>query len=380
MRIGELLLQRKLRPSELAKALEEQATSKRRLTSLLIARGLIDFDDGSRALGDQKGVPCALAKHLANRDESLAKLFPEELGRASCALPIGRTSKGVLIVCVRDPEPAVLAALQTAVRGEVLMVIAPATRLEHLIAAAYGANPAEEFDVDLGSSPNLPPLPDLESLDPASVRLSLTDLDDARVTKVPSKSGQHAVVGPAVSRTATNRPPPSPGELAPSQPRTTLPAPPPTLESTAHALERATTREEATDRALTYLAGRWVSALVLAVRDSTALGYRGHGVQVRGGVESIVLPLALPSTVQRAVESRRISVQTPAGPAQEQLGRLLNTPHAFACAPVTVAGQVVAVLVVGDPVQGAGDVPEANVALGKLALVLGGAYDRVRRG
>ena len=84
MRIGELLLERRaLRPSELALALEEQARSGRRLCSLLISRGAIEFDDGARALGDQQGVPCALAKHLANRDPAVAGLIPAELGRAS---------------------------------------------------------------------------------------------------------------------------------------------------------------------------------------------------------------------------------------------------------------------------------------------------------
>ena len=52
MLIGELLLdQRKLRPSDLARALAEKPAS-RRLCSFLIAKGLVDFDDASRALGE----------------------------------------------------------------------------------------------------------------------------------------------------------------------------------------------------------------------------------------------------------------------------------------------------------------------------------------
>src|SRR5690606_15372426 len=125
------------------------------------ARGLVDFDDASRALGEQMGVPCALAKHLAGRDASLASLIPPELGRASCALPIGRTSQGAVIVCVRDPAPAVLAALRQATSAEIMMVVAPAMRLEHLVNEAYGAPPTEEFDIDfstgLEDNPMSPP-------------------------------------------------------------------------------------------------------------------------------------------------------------------------------------------------------------------------------
>src|SRR5689334_8993504 len=100
MRIGELLVeQRKLRQSDLARALNEKPANKR-LISYLISKGLVDFDDASRALGEQKSVACALAKHLAGRDPTLATLIPAELGRSACVLPIGKTSKGAVIVCV----------------------------------------------------------------------------------------------------------------------------------------------------------------------------------------------------------------------------------------------------------------------------------------
>src|SRR5260221_14172142 len=102
MRIGDMLLDRRaVRPSDLALALEEQARTGRRLCSLLISRGAIDFDDAARALGDQRNVPCALAKHLVSRDPAVATVISPELGRAWHALPIGRTPGGALIVAVR---------------------------------------------------------------------------------------------------------------------------------------------------------------------------------------------------------------------------------------------------------------------------------------
>src|SRR5262249_41481145 len=150
VRIGDLLLERgAVRQTELQLALDEQARNAgRRLCSLLITRGAIDFDEASRALGDQRGVPCALAKHLAHRDPAIAEMIPPELGRASHALPIGRTSGGALIVAVRDPSPVLRATLEVAARSDVMLVVTPATRLEHLIAASYGASD-DEFDVEL---------------------------------------------------------------------------------------------------------------------------------------------------------------------------------------------------------------------------------------
>src|SRR5437879_1184982 len=118
MRIGELLLgQRKVRPSELQRCLEESGAKGIRLVSLLIRAGALEFDDGARALGEQHGMPCVLAKHLAAREPVLASMIPAELARAWCALPIGR-SKGVLVVCVRDPGEQLKTQLEKATRGD----------------------------------------------------------------------------------------------------------------------------------------------------------------------------------------------------------------------------------------------------------------------
>src|SRR5439155_15460760 len=113
MRIGDLLLeQRKIKHGAIALALDEQKRTPRRLISLLIKAGVLDFDDGSRALGEQRGMPCVLERHLAARDPALAKTIPQEIGRAWCVLPIGRASNGSLVVCVRDPDSHLLATLE----------------------------------------------------------------------------------------------------------------------------------------------------------------------------------------------------------------------------------------------------------------------------
>lgn len=378
MRIGELLVeQRKLRQSDLTRALAE-ATPGKRLCSILIKRGLVDYDDAARALGEQKGVPCALAKHIAGRDPKLASLIPAELGRSSFALPIGKSSRGEIVVCVRDPAPALLATLERAIGKKVTMVITPAARLDDLLLESYGDSPVEEFDVDFSSqveAPNLvtpsrtmtpprPPLPDLSALDPDSVRLSLTDLDDVRVDKDPTQSGQIPIVSGARPSTI----PPLGRAIRPaSEPSRAM-----TLDAMRAGLDQATSREAATDVVLSYVSTRWLAAVVFAVRENMAMGYRGYRVIAP---ESITISLTSPSTVQAAVESRSVSAQRPNGVAQDTLIRALSGPTNPAAAPVLVGGKAVAVLAVGDPVEG--DLTNVARDLETLTEALGSAYSRI---
>ena len=350
MRIGELLVEhRKLRRADLDRVLAEQPPD-RRLCSLLITRGLVDFDDAARALGEQKGVACALAKHLAGRDPELAKLIPATLGRESCALPLGRTSGGALIVATRDPAPALLAALEAAVKSEILMVIAPAQRLMTLIEQAYGATPHDEFDVDFSSSVEVaPPPPDMDALDPDSVRLALTDLDDVRVDKDFTQSGTF--------------------NLPRAQ---TAPPAPMSLEIAKVSLERVTSREAAADVAISFAAGRWQAALVLALRDNQGIGLRGHNVKLP---EMVNLALTQPSTLSRAIESKKPSINAGNGPAQAALKHALAGAATPAVAPVFVRGIPAAAIAVGDPL---GDPTDAALAeLGKVADLLGRTYERL---
>jgi hypothetical protein len=212
------------------------------------------------------------------------------------------------------------------------------------------------------------------ALDPESIRLSLTDLDDVRVTKDPQQSGQIPILG----RTVTAPPQPAPAKptTTPPPPLSSLPAKPRpmTFDELRATLDTATNRAEATDIAVSYIAQRWVAGLVLAIRDRTAIGYRGHRVTAP---ESVTVSLGSPSTVQRAVQTRAISTEAPNGVGQAALTHALNGARSPAAAPVIVDGQAVAVIAVADPTEG----PEARDAaaadLARLADVLGSAYKRI---
>jgi hypothetical protein len=385
VRIGDLLLAKGLvRASDLARAVAEQPGSGKRLCSLLVTHGALDFDDAARALGEQRGCPCALAKHLENRDPALLALISAEMGRVSNVLPIGRTSTGTLIVAARDPAPALRATLERML-GAITLVITPASRLEQLISSAYGAAPHDEFDIDLDSAVDLqplwpeasapvmstpsPPPADVDMLDPDSIRMALSDLDDERVSKDPTQSGLLQVNAMASASSAA---------MKLSKTNTSgafrLPDAAPTIEKTKVALAQAANRDTASDAAMSFVAGRWRSGAIVVIRDGTAIGYRGHGI---ADLAELHLPLRLASTIQRAFETKQLASASPPSPAQDQLVRVLHA-SVIAAAPVVVADNVIAVIATGDSILGAADTSAHN-ELGELAQALAAAYDRIRR-
>jgi hypothetical protein len=187
----------------------------------------------------------------------------------------------------------------------------------------------------------------MSALDPDSVRLALTDLDDVRVAKDPTQSGQFAL-----PRAHT-----SPGGKMP-------------FEVVKTSLERATSRDAATDAAIAYLAGRWHAGIVLAVRDQQAVGYKGYNVKLP---ETLAITLTQPSIIARAIDTKKATNQVPVGSAQAGLKHALGNAAKPAAAPVLVAGLPAAVIAVGDPLGGDDGLSE----LGRLAEALGRAYERL---
>lgn len=366
MRVGEILIENGwVDQTSLQRAIAEQRHTGKRLCSLLIARGLLDPDHASRALGQQQGVAAVLQRHLEHRERALALLLPPALARANVAMPIGRSRNGELIVCVRDPRPEVHTALQQATGGSVIMAVAPASQLESLIDMTYDPADADEVDVDLTTRP----IAVIGESLPGFGELSLVGLDDLRVAKDPSQSGSKI---PAMSRTST--PPPR----TPPQ-RSVTPRAIPivlTLDQTIAALAEAPDQARATDVAMRFARTRWTAALLLAIKEDAALGQRGHGPALsEDAVQAVAIPLTTPTIVKLAHDTRRIATAAPAGAIQDRLGRMLGTTTPCA-APVVVAHRVAAVLAVGEPI---GD-PDASSDLDYLASALGEAYQRILRG
>jgi len=381
MQIGQILVERRwVEPDALLRALADQVEVGMRICSLLIARGELDPDNAARALATQHNVPGVLQKHLENREPGLVGLLPAAIARACVALPIGRTRNQELIVCVRDPRPELRGVLSSAVGGPVMIAVAPARQLEQLIALAYDGAPGppaaddEGVDVDLSTRQIATVLDDAEiaryardlqrgpGAGDAAARRSASDdpldglgtmtlvgLDDVRVAKDPTQSGQFAAVMP---RTTTMPLPPR-TMTTPARDASTPPfsAHGPTLDATLAAMDHASTPDDAIDDAMRYLAGRFRHAVLFTINEGAALGDRGHGGALTPEIiQAITVPLSAPSIVQAAHRTRRLATVVPrdAGAIQDRLARALGHPQGFAAVPIEVDTRVAYVIVVGD--------------------------------
>ncbi len=345
-KIGELLLlQEKVDPWHLSHALKEQVQTRQRLISMLIQRALLDPDDGALALSEQLGYPAAMQRHLERRDPAVLELLPPQLGSRWVVLPLGRARTGAVVVVARDPTPILSAALEHAMRVSVLLAVTPSLQLERLVRAAYGDDgiPAEE------------PLP----VSPPS----LSDIGNVHLedeTPLPIRRARTlSYVFPGLP------------ELPVRAPQTVAP-----IDALLHDVDRAITAGAVERLVMAYAARRWTAAWLARIDAGQAIGVRGHGTQL-GDPERVTLPLAPPSMLTIARNTRRPTREMPGTGTQRQLSDLLGAPEAPAAAPVVVGDGIDAVLAVGDLLEGTAS--DSLAELDRLADALGAAYVRFSR-
>lgn len=345
MKIGELLLlQEKVDPWAVSHALKEQALSRQRLLSMLINRALLDPDEGAMLLSEQLGYPAAMQRHLERRDPSVLELLPHELGSRWVVLPLGHARTGAVVVVARDPTPILGAALEHAMRKSVVLAVTPSIQLERLVRAAYGlSGPVEE------------PLPEAPP--------SLSDIGNVRLEDATPLPFRRA-------RTVSFMMP----EMPELPVRAQKPVAP--IDATLQEIDQAITAGAVERLVMAYAAKRWRAALLARLEKDRAIGVRGHGVELEHP-EQISVPLAPPSILTIARDTRHATVERPASPNQHYLHHLLGAPRTPAAAPVVVGDRVDAVLVVGDVVHGSPN--ESLAELDRLADALGAAYVRFSR-
>ncbi len=181
-----------------------------------------------------------------------------------------------------------------------------------------------------------------------------------------TKNGTAAAPAPAPPTPATPTPTtPTPTTPAPTTPTLTAPAPPPpapqppamppapaapTMSSAQAiaAITEAEHREEVSDAVIAFMRGIFAGGLILLVKDDLALGYRGFGgVFDESSVESIVIPLALPSFFKTVVDSGDEFVGEPPEDShaiQERFFKLFplaDTPAMVAVIPVLIRKRMV---------------------------------------
>ena len=354
-RIGEMLVAKGLiERVVLERALADQGIARQRIVSFLIEHGLVDPDAATLTLSEQKGVPAALTRHIDRRDANVVGLVAPDLARKWVVCPIAFGRSGALVIAARDPGPLVERALEFALRRNLLIAVAPAAVVERAVASSYGEPDPDAFELPEPVDP--PPLAALDLPPEPVTPFELAELP--RRSRSVSEWLPPATVADAVARARSVTNPPN---------AMTRKA----LEHAVEGIEAAGNYDKAINRALDFIALRWRSALLLEIEGTDAVGMAQHRVDV-DPVESIVLNIESPSSLQVAYGMRAVTTKRPLGPVQDRLTTLLGTISA--AAPVVVRGKVTAVLVVGATVP---DTPKDGTAdLEKLVDALGAAFAR----
>jgi hypothetical protein len=269
MRLGELLLQYRLvTPAQLDAALEEQRTFGKRLGTNVVQMGFVDVDTLSRALGQQRGIPSTLRKHVAAIDKRVVAQFPRGAVTAYQAVPVGytmTTPKRIVVACA-DPAIVPVEELSFALGSRVDLWVAPELLVQYCLEHYFGVPKAKArfIEVDFGpsSSPmssNRPvaleqPIDRISSL-PGSMRGAAVPMSSnppaPRSVGPSSRAAQRALTPPAAMKAVASpprggpslgllTPPPFPVAEAPvSEPSPSAVRRPPMLDTAAadHARE-----------------------------------------------------------------------------------------------------------------------------------------------
>ena len=315
MRIGQLLIERGWASRDaIAEAVAALPASHTRLCSLLVERGVIAFDDASRALGEQHGSAAVMLRHLERRDPTVAALLPSRVARNLVAIPIGRLGTGALIVCVRDPARSTLATLTGVLGDAPVMAVAPARWVERLVAEVYAPRESVDIPIEVEVEAAPKPAPTLKPR-PMSVMIPVVRAAPARDS----------------------------------------------LDGTLAAFRDIDDANWLFDVAMTYVATRWRAALLLALSDKRAIGVRGHGISANA-VRTLVIEIADAVMLEQARAERRIVDEVPEEKGSEH-GELVAV---LGLTPIIapIGERASHVLAVGEPLDG-----DREAALADLGLL-----------
>lgn len=401
MKLGELLVHSGVIDArQLDAALRHQVVYGGRLGTNLIELGHADVDQVSHGLARQHSVPAALTKHFHSANPAALRVVPRELAARHAMVPIAfaETRHGRrLVACFRAPEnDKAIAAIAKAAGIEVLPSVAAELMIYYWLERAYNvprqqrykhvqpgraAAPPEpepsDVDIDIDEAeaeaeePEAPPAtePDM----PSELQLVAIDSDG-----VQTDFSQYSIVGgqrdslidlgrttPPSGMPATTPPPAAPA-TAPHDEQ------PLTAAQAIQAIRAAPTREQVSDAELAFLRTGFAAGLILVVKGDIALGYRGFGGQFDDTtVESILVPLGVPSMFRLTAESRAIfrGAPPPEGKTLQdrffKLFRLPAPPSEVAIAPVSVRDRVVTMIYA----HGSGGGPLADRSVQELFAV-----------
>ncbi|HET7500626.1 MAG TPA: hypothetical protein VFK02_06465 [Kofleriaceae bacterium] len=330
MKLGEMLVRDgRLTEPQVAAALGYQARDGGRLGTVLVEHGFIDLEALTVYLGLELGIPIATGAMLERAKRAAVRLLqPAQAFKHKCVPLVVQDRQ--LIAAIEDPHDfSTLEALASITGYRVLPRVAPELRIYYYIERYYGvARPARfskfgdsvrgnEAVVDVGLP--APPLPGLPPVPAAPIAapgprprlrsMKLTKLfDDSEALELEAEDLIDSLDADddAPAEAAPNATP-----LQPSAPISTrAPTAPPLTPTPLSAdvalreLAVATDRNRIVEVLLGYAAAVFDAAVVFAVRENLAFGWRAIGeLPGYASVEHVLIPLGAPSVVQSAIAS-----------------------------------------------------------------------------
>jgi hypothetical protein len=328
MKLGEMLVRDgRLTETQLVAALGYQARDGARLGTVLVEHGFVDIEALTVYLGLELGIPIATGAMLERAKRAAVRLLqPAQAFKHKCVPLVVQDRQ--LIAAIEDPHDfATLEALNSITGYRVLPRVAPELRIYYYIERYYGvARPARfskfgdsprgtDSEVDAGLPapplPGLPPVPAAPIAAPGpgphlrSVKLTKM-FDDSEALEL---EAEDLIDTLDADDAAPAEAAPSATPLQPSAPiATRLPSSPPvapaplTPDLALRELAQATDRNRIVEVLLGYASATFDAAVVFAVRDNFAFGWRAIGdLPGYAHVEHLLIPLDAPSVVQAAI-------------------------------------------------------------------------------
>jgi hypothetical protein len=329
MKLGEMLVRDgRLSEAQLVAALGYQARDGGRLGTVLVEYGLVDLEALTVYLGLELGIPIATGAMLERAKRAAVRLLqPAQAFKHKCVPLLVQDRQ--LIAAIEDPHDfATLEALASITGYRVLPRVAPELRIYYYIERYYGVTRPPRF-LKFGDSPRgdeaaidaglpAPPLPGLPPVPASPIaapgprpRLRSVKLakmfDDSEALELDAEDlidtldADDAAPAEAAPRATPLQPSAPISTRAPSSP---LAPSPMSADLAMRELAHATDRNRIVEVLLGYAASTFDAAVVFAVRDHLAFGWRAIGeLPGHANVEHLLIPLDAPSVVQSAVAS-----------------------------------------------------------------------------
>lgn len=374
MKLGEMLVRDgRLSEPQLVAALGFQARDGARLGTVLVEHGMVDLEALTVYLGLELGIPIATGAMLERAKRAAVRLLaPAQAFKYKCVPLVVQDRQ--LIAAIEDPHDfATLEALTSITGYRVLPRVCPELRIYYYIERYYGvARPprflkfgdsprGDEGAIDAGLPapplPGLPPLPaapiappgprprlrsmkmaklfdDSEALElEAEDLIDTLDADDAAPAEAAPNAQPIQLSAPIPLR-------------APTSPALTVPI---SADVALRELTRAPDRNRIVEVLLGYAADVFDAAVVFAVRDNLAFGWRAIGdLPGHANVEHLLIPLEAPSVVQAAIAAENGVFHGPLAPStvNSYLYKVLGCaePPVVTAGAITIGKRVVNVL------------------------------------